>query len=84
MRVLQVDSGREWRGGQQQVLLLCRELSRNAPSNKSRHQQGGRASAGRADGITVQGVAWEIGLDRGRGGSCGARSRISAGYHPCA
>ena len=28
MRVLQVDSGREWRGGQNQVRLLCRELVR--------------------------------------------------------
>lgn len=26
MRVLQIDSGREWRGGQNQVRLLCREL----------------------------------------------------------
>jgi len=26
VRVLQVDSGREWRGGQNQVRLLCREL----------------------------------------------------------
>ena len=29
MRVLQVDSGREWRGGQNQVRLLCRELARD-------------------------------------------------------
>jgi glycosyltransferase involved in cell wall biosynthesis len=28
VRVLQVDSGREWRGGQNQVRLLCRELVR--------------------------------------------------------
>lgn len=28
MRVLQVDSGREWRGGQNQVRLLCLELAR--------------------------------------------------------
>ena len=30
MRILQVDSGREWRGGQNQVRLLCRELVREA------------------------------------------------------
>src|SRR2546426_5448121 len=65
MRVLQVDSGREWRGGQQQVLLLCRELSRNtAVEQVLVTKQGGElARRAAADGITVQGVAWEIGLD---------------------
>jgi glycosyltransferase involved in cell wall biosynthesis len=65
MRVLQVDSGREWRGGQQQVLLLCRELSRNAAVEQVLvTKQGGElARRAAADGITVQGVAWEIGLD---------------------
>ena len=65
MRVLQVDSGREWRGGQQQVLLLCRELSRNAAVEQVlvTKQRGELARRAAADGITVQGVAWEIGLD---------------------
>jgi len=65
MRVLQVDSGREWRGGQQQVLLLCRELSRHgAVEQVLVTKQGGElARRAAADGITVQGVAWEIGLD---------------------
>ncbi len=65
MRVLQVDSGREWRGGQQQVLLLCRELSRNAVVEQVLvTKQGGElAHRAAADGITVRGVAWEIGLD---------------------
>src|SRR3989441_699784 len=59
MRVLQVDSGREWRGGQQQVLLLCRELSRNtAVEQVLVTKQGGElARRAAADGITVQGVA---------------------------
>jgi len=65
MRVLQVDSGREWRGGQQQVLLLCRELSRNAAVEQVLVTKLGGELARRAaaDGITVQGVAWGIGLD---------------------
>ena len=65
MRVLQVDSGREWRGGQQQVLLLCREFSRNAAVEQVLVTKHGGELARRAaaDGITVQGVAWEIGLD---------------------
>src|SRR6267143_156822 len=65
MRILQVDSGREWRGGQQQVLLLCRELSRNAAVEQVLVTKHGGELARRAaaDGITVQGVAWEIGLD---------------------
>src|SRR3989475_13003903 len=65
MRVLQVASGREWRGGQQQVLLLCRELSRNtAVEQVLVTKQGGElARRAAAEGITVQGVAWEIGLD---------------------
>src|SRR2546427_9664507 len=65
MRVLQVASGREWRGGQQQVLLLCRELSRNtAVEQVLVTKQGGElARRAAAEGITVQGVAWESGLD---------------------
>jgi glycosyltransferase involved in cell wall biosynthesis len=65
MRVLQVDSGREWRGGQQQVLLLGRELSRNATVEQVlvTRQGGELARRAAADGITVQGVAWEMGLD---------------------
>src|SRR2546427_3968685 len=65
MRVLQVASGREWRGGQQQVLLLCRELSRNtAVEQVLVTKQGGElARRAAADGITVRGVGWEIGLD---------------------
>jgi glycosyltransferase involved in cell wall biosynthesis len=65
MRVLQVDSGREWRGGQNQVLLLCRELGRdNALEQvlvtKLGSELAQRAAAG---GTTVQPTAWEIGLD---------------------
>ena len=69
MRVLQVDSGREWRGGQQQVWLLSRELCRAGDGQgpveqilvtRTDSELARRASA---DGITVRGTAWEIGLD---------------------
>lgn len=67
MRVLQVDSGRAWRGGQNQVLLLCRELSRDpgieqALVTKQGSELAQRAAAGEG-GVTVLGTAWEIGLD---------------------
>ena len=65
MRVLQVDSGREWRGGQNQVWLLCREL-RRAPGVEqilvTRHDSE-LARRVTADGVTVRPTAWEIGLD---------------------
>ena len=66
MRVLQVDSGREWRGGQNQVRLLCRELSREPEIEqvlvtRQDSELARRAAAG--GGVTVAGTAWEIGLD---------------------
>lgn len=65
MRVLQVDSGREWRGGQNQVWLLCRELGHEPDIEQLLVTKRGSELARRAatDGTTVQGVAWEIGLD---------------------
>jgi glycosyltransferase involved in cell wall biosynthesis len=65
MRVLQVDSGREWRGGQNQVMLLCRELGREngleqVLVTKLNSELAQRAAAA---GTTVQPTAWEIGLD---------------------
>ena len=65
MRVLQVDSGREWRGGQNQVWLLCRELDREPDVEQVLVTRQGSELARRAaaDGTTVQGVRWEIGLD---------------------
>ena len=65
MRVLQVDSGREWRGGQNQVRLLCRELARDARVEQILVTKQGSELARRAaaDGVTVQGTVWEIGLD---------------------
>lgn len=65
MRILQVDSGREWRGGQNQVRLLCRELDRHPDvelvlATKRDSELARRAAA---DGTTVQGATWEIGLD---------------------
>ena len=65
MRVLQVDSGREWRGGQNQVRLLCRELGTDAGIQQVLITKSGSELARRAgdDGVTVQGTTWEIGLD---------------------
>lgn len=65
MRVLHVDSGREWRGGQQQVWLLCRELARHADVEQTLVTRLDSELARRvaADGGRVQGTAWEIGLD---------------------
>src|SRR5213076_3332461 len=65
MRVLQVDSGREWRGGQNQVRLLCRELGREAEIEQALVTKQGSELAQRAaaGGVRVLGTAWEIGLD---------------------
>jgi len=65
MRVLQVDSGREWRGGQNQVRLLCREIAKDAGIEQilfTKHDSELARRAGAA-GVTVQGTAWDIGLD---------------------
>lgn len=65
MRVLHVDSGREWRGGQQQVWLLYRELARHAEVEQAliTKQDSELARRVAADGGQIQGTAWEIGLD---------------------
>ena len=65
MRVLQVDSGREWRGGQGQVWLLCRELARHPDVEQAlvTKQDGELARRAAGDGVQVQGTAWDIGLD---------------------
>ncbi len=64
MRVLQVDSGREWRGGQNQVRLLCRELQRGESDQVLITKQGSElARRATAEGTTVHGTAWQIGLD---------------------
>ncbi len=65
MRVLQLDSGREWRGGQNQVRLLCRELDTDAGIEQVLITKSGSELARRAGdhGVTVQGTTWEMGLD---------------------
>lgn len=65
MRVLQVDSGREWRGGQNQVRLLARELAR-APGLAQRlvTRRGGElARQAAAQGVAVAGASWTIAFD---------------------
>ena len=65
MRVLQVDAGREWRGGQNQVRLLARELTRE-PDVEVRllTNRGGPLARRAADaGVDVHGVPWAMGLD---------------------
>ncbi len=70
MRVLQVDSGREWRGGQNQVRLLTRHLARPAGGavgaleqrlfTRADSELARRASA---DGVDVRGSPWTLSLD---------------------
>ena len=65
MRLLQIDSGREWRGGQNQVRLLCRELARtdgveNVLVTKRDSELARRAAA---SGARVDAATWDIGLD---------------------
>src|SRR6266487_6093005 len=65
MRILQVDSGREWRGGQHQVWLLCRALGHEPDTEQVLVTQRESELAQRvaAAGIKVHGTAWGIGLD---------------------
>ena len=65
MRVLQIDSGREWRGGQNQVRLLCRELAREGVDQVLVTKRGSElARHTMADGGTeVAETSWGWGLD---------------------
>src|SRR6266487_2538201 len=65
MRILQVDSGREWRGGQHQVWLLCRALGHEPDIEQTLGTQRDSELARRvgAAGIPVHGTAWDMGLD---------------------
>jgi len=65
MRVLQVDSGREWRGGQNQVRLLCRELHHAGGVEQLllTRRTGELARRAAAEGTPVFGTAWELALD---------------------
>ena len=66
MRVLQVDAGREWRGGQNQVRLLCRELQRDGVQVQLATQRDGPlARRARTEGIPTTGIRWRISLDPG-------------------
>ena len=65
MRVLHVDSGRIWRGGQNQVRLLARELLR-APDVEQRlvtRRASELARRAAADGVPVAGTPWLLGPD---------------------
>ncbi|HEX4632798.1 MAG TPA: glycosyltransferase [Gemmatimonadales bacterium] len=64
MRVLQVDSGREWRGGQNQVRLLCRELTKHPDVQNNLITAFGSmlADRARADGASVIETSWDVGL----------------------
>ena len=63
--VVHVASGREWRGGQRQVLLLTGELQRGGLTNQVVVTGGGTELAYRLkqEGVRVQEAAWSIGLD---------------------
>jgi glycosyltransferase involved in cell wall biosynthesis len=64
VRVLQVDSGREWRGGQNQVRLLCRELAGDRDVEQVLVTKRGSELARRAaaDGAVTE-TPWTWGFD---------------------
>jgi glycosyltransferase involved in cell wall biosynthesis len=63
--VVHVASGREWRGGQRQVLLLARELQRGGLTNQVVVTGAGSELAFRLkqDGVRVHEARWSLGLD---------------------
>src|SRR5207245_2156954 len=65
LRVLHVDSGREYRGGQDQVRLLARELARDPDVQQYLITRRGSELARRVAtaGTPVHEVPWTIGLD---------------------
>jgi L-malate glycosyltransferase len=65
MRVLHVDAGREWRGGQNQVRLLTRELSRlpDVAVRLLTNRDGTLARRAAREGVVVLPTRWAIGLD---------------------
>ncbi len=65
LRVLQTDPGREWRGGQNQVRLLMRELATTGEVDQRLVTKGGSelACRARAEGAVVTPAAWGAGLD---------------------
>jgi len=59
-----VDSGREWRGGQAQVLLLGQELTRAGVDVRLVTNGAGElAQRARAAGVSVRGTPWTAALD---------------------
>jgi len=65
VRVLHVDSGREFRGGQNQVRLLARELAREPGVEQRLVTRRGSELSRRAaaEGVAVREVPWALGLD---------------------
>src|SRR5437879_12407139 len=64
VRVLHVDSGREFRGGQNQVRLLTRELARDPSVEQRLVTQRGSELARRAtaEGVPVREIPWGLAL----------------------
>jgi glycosyltransferase involved in cell wall biosynthesis len=65
LRIIHVASGREWRGGQRQVLHLARGLTTAPHIETSVITGAGTPLAERLEsaGVTVHGVTWSMGLD---------------------
>ena len=65
MRVLHVDSGREYRGGQDQVRLLVRELAATPGVEQRVLTKRGSELARRAagEGVAVREIPWGLGFD---------------------
>ncbi|HET7468139.1 MAG TPA: glycosyltransferase [Gemmatimonadales bacterium] len=63
-RVVHLASGREWRGGQRQVWLLARELTRlDVPQIVVTGGRGELARRLRRDGVPLRSVPWSVGVD---------------------
>lgn len=64
MRVLHVDAGREWRGGQNQVRLLLLELAQEpAVDVRLVSNRDGELARRLAPAVPITGTTWSIGLD---------------------
>jgi glycosyltransferase involved in cell wall biosynthesis len=64
MRVLHVDAGREWRGGQNQVRLLLQELARErAIEVRLVSNRAGELARRLVPAVPITGATWSIGLD---------------------
>jgi glycosyltransferase involved in cell wall biosynthesis len=63
LRVAQIDAGREWRGGQNQVRLLTRGLAGRVDVRLVTSSTGPLAARARVEGLPLVPVPWTVGPD---------------------